>query len=105
MEDDYMRIIQIQGGNIDAALNELIECKVNGEFAVLEISEFLVNTTDDVPNNFRDLSKDEVINFMQQTASKRRFELRAAKLGISGDNLTEQVVQHDFEEEHKGRTN
>ncbi len=97
-----MRIIQIQDGNIDAALDELIKYKGDGEFAVLEISETLISTTDDVPNNFRNMSRDEVIEFIQQSAGKRRFELKAAKLGVSGDNL-EQVFQHDYEEEHKDR--
>ena len=98
-----MKIIQVQDGDMITGFNELIDCKSKGEFAIWQITDELINTTDDVPSNFKDMKWEDIINIIQQAAAKRRFELRAAKLEIYGDNLAEKVIQHDYEEDQSSK--
>ena len=101
-----MRAITVENQNFGAAFDELIECKKAGEFAILEINPFLINTTDDVPDDFMSMKKEDVYHYIIQVASDRELKMKAAKLGIYGNDMQqirEAVTQQVNEKEHNSK--
>jgi hypothetical protein len=97
-----MKIIKVENNDFDAAFDQLIECRKVGEFAVLEIEGTVVNTTDDVPDDFDKMSREDIDQELIKAANVRRLKMEAAKFGLYGDNLDElsgAIAKHNYEQE------
>ncbi|MBQ6323224.1 MAG: hypothetical protein IJI22_00130 [Bacilli bacterium] len=79
-----MKIIKVE--DTIEGFKQLIDSRMNGEYAVWEFGEF-ITTTDDVPDNYDSLEFSEVVRQMKVKALERSEKLGLDK-GISENNKT-----------------
>ncbi len=79
-----MKIIKVD--DTIEGFKQLIDSRMNGEYAVWEFGEF-ITTTDDVPDNCDSLEFSEIVRQMKVKALERSEKLGLDK-GISENNKT-----------------